>query len=79
MMMDLQMLINAAFGVIMVGAGWFARELWGAVKELQRDLRKIETHLPREYVMRVDLDKRMDHIENMFQRIYDKLDGKMDK
>lgn len=77
--MDTQMLINAAFGIIMLGAGWFARELWGAVKELQRDLRKIETHLPREYVMRVDLDKRMDHIETMFQRIYDKLDGKVDK
>lgn len=73
------MLINAAFGVIMLGAGWFARELWGAVKELQRDLRKIESHLPREYVLRVDLDKRMDHIETMFQRIYDKLDTKISR
>jgi hypothetical protein len=25
------------------------------------------------------MDKRMDHIEAMFQRIYDKLDGKADK
>ena len=26
-----------------------------------------------------DMDKRMDHIEDMFKRIYDKLDGKADK
>jgi hypothetical protein len=55
------------------------RELWGAVKELQRDLSKLEAALPKEYVLKEDLDKRMDHIESMFQRIYDKLDGKADK
>ena len=31
------------------------------------------------YVRKDDMDKRMDHIETMFQRIYDKLDGKADK
>lgn len=73
------MLINALFGIVMLGAGWFLNELWRAVKELRKDLHQIETDLPKEYVMRSDLDKRMEHIENMFQRIYDKLDGKADK
>jgi hypothetical protein len=35
--------------------------------------------LPINYVRKDDMDKRMDHIEDMFKRIYDKLDGKADK
>ena len=77
--MDMQSLINiAAVGAIGSG-GWFARELWGAVKELRRDLHDLEIDLPKSYVSKLDIDKRMDHIETMLQRIYDKLDGKADK
>lgn len=63
----------------MLGTGWFLNELWRAVKELRKDLHDIEADLPKEYVLKVDLDKRMEHIENMFQRIYDQLNGKADK
>ena len=77
--MDTQALINGAFAFIMAIGGWLAREVWGAVKELRTDLHDIETNLPKEYVLRVDLDKRMDHIEAMFQRIYDKIDQKQDR
>lgn len=77
--MDTQTIVNfVAMTAIGVG-GWFAREVWGAVKELRNDLHKIETNLPKEYVLKIDLDKRMQHIEGMFQRIYDKLDNKQDK
>jgi hypothetical protein len=78
-MVDFQNLINLGLGAVLLVAGWLMRELWGAVKELQRDLSKLEATLPKEYVLKEDLDKRMDHIESMFQRIYDKLDGKADK
>ena len=78
-MNDYQNLINLGLGAVLTVAGWLMRELWGAVKELQRDLSKLETALPKEYVLKDDLDKRMQHIEDMFQRIYDKLDGKADK
>ena len=77
--MDTQTLLNALFGLILLGTGWFLNELWRAVKELRKDLHQIEADLPKEYVLKVDLDKRMEHIENMFQRIYDKLDEKADK
>lgn len=77
--MEPQTIINfVAMTAIAVG-GWFAREVWDAVKELRNDLHKIETDLPKEYVLKMDLDKRMQHIEGMFQRIYDKLDNKQDK
>ena len=79
MIVEPQTLINVLGGCLLTGFGWFLNELWRAVKELRVDLHAIEAELPKEYVMRVDLDKRMEHIEIMFQRIYDKLDGKADK
>jgi hypothetical protein len=78
-MIDYQNFINLGLGAVLAVSGWLMRELWGAVKELQRDLNKLEAGLPKEYVLKDDLDKRMQHIEDMFQRIYDKLDGKADK
>ena len=77
--METQAIINFVLLTSVGVGGWFAREVWDAVKELRTDLHKIETNLPKEYVLKVDLDKRMQHIEDMFQRIYDKLDGKADK
>jgi len=77
--METQAIINFVLLTSVGVGGWFAREVWGAVKELRTDLHKIESNLPKEYVLKVDLDKRMQHIEDMFQRIYDKLDGKADK
>lgn len=77
--MDMQSILNIVAMAAIAAGGWFAREMWGAVKELRRDLHDIEIDLPKSYVSKLDLDKRMDHIEAMFQRIYDKLDGKADK
>jgi len=77
--MDAQTVMNLISGSAIAMGGWFAREIWSAVKELRKDLHEIEVELPKTYVSKFDLDKRMDHIEAMFQRIYDKLDGKADK
>ena len=85
-MMDPQAIMNLVGGAAIAAGGWFAREIWGAVKELRQDIHEIEIDLPKSYVSKMDLDKRMEHIEAMFQRIYDKierveikLDGKADK
>jgi hypothetical protein len=77
--MDMQSIFNLVGGAAIATGGWFAREIWGAVKELRRDLHELEVDMPKSYVSKPDMDKRMDHIEDMFKRIYDKLDGKADK
>jgi hypothetical protein len=77
--MDTQTIINLVCTAAIAAGGWFGHELWSAVKELRIDLHDIEVDLPTSYVSKFDMDKRMDHIETMFQRIYDKLDGKADK
>ena len=77
--MDTQTIFNFGASAILAAGGWFAREMWGAVTRLREDLHRIEVDMPKNYVLKVDLDKRMEHIEDMFQRIYDKLDAKADK
>ena len=77
--MEMQHFINLLGGAALSVLGWFARQLWDAVKELRADLHTLEVNLPENYVKRSDLDKRMERIEDMFQRIYDKLDAKADK
>ena len=77
--MDTQNLFNLVAGSAIAVGGWFARELWDSVQSLKNDVHRIEVDLPKNYAMKDDLDNRMDHIEAMFQRIYDKLDGKADK
>ena len=74
-----QSTINMVFGAILAVSGWFFRMLWEAVQALKDDLQKVQIDMPINYVRKDDLDKRMDHIEDMFKRIYDKLDGKADK
>ena len=74
-----QSTINLALGAALAVAGWFARILWEAVQSMKTDIHQIEVDLPIHYVRKDDMDKRMDHIEDMFKRIYDKLDGKADK
>ena len=74
-----QSTINMVLSAVLAALGWFARQLWEAVTSLKDDLHRIEADLPKTYVLKDDLDKRMDHIEDMFKRIYDKLDGKADK
>jgi len=77
--MDHQTLINLGGGVILAGIGWWARVIWESVQRLKDDLHEIEVDLPKSYVTKDDFNQTMKHIENMVQRIYDKLDGKADK
>lgn len=77
--MDTQPLINAALGVILAGIGWFARQIWEAVKELREDLHRIEVDLPTSYVKRVDYAQDLVEIKGLLQKIFDRLEQKVDK
>jgi low affinity Fe/Cu permease len=84
--MDWQIIINIAAGATVGVGGWFARQLWDAVKELKRDISKLELHLAERYVkkseidsVRLEMDKRFDKLENMINRLLDKIESKADK
>jgi hypothetical protein len=84
--MDWQIIINIGAGSLLGIGGWFARQLWDAVKELKRDINKLELHLSENYVkksdvesFRTDMDKRFDRIEVILNKLFDKIEAKADK
>jgi hypothetical protein len=81
--LDTQTIINLGLGIILTGGGWFARQMWDAMKELRADLHRLEVALPSKYVVKDDFVEAMKDVKaeitKGFDRIYDKLDGKADK
>jgi hypothetical protein len=77
--MEYQSLINTGSGIAFTVAGWFAREMWTAVKELKSDLAKLREELPKTYVNRDDNRDDIREIKEMLGKIFDKLDSKVDK
>jgi hypothetical protein len=84
--MDWQTIINIALGTILGFVGWFAREIWDSVKELRKDLHRIEKSLPEVYVRRDELKEvrqemiaRFDKLEVMMSQFFDRLHDKADK
>jgi hypothetical protein len=84
--MDWQTLINIGSGTFLTVGGWFARQLWDSVKELKKEVNDIRLHVSENYVkkseieaFRVDMDKRFDRLEILLDRLYEKLDSKVDK
>ena len=77
--MENQHLINMFLGIGMTVVGWFARELWGAVKELRADLAALREDLPKEYVAKDDYREDIREIKALLERIFEKLDAKVDK
>jgi hypothetical protein len=77
--MEPQGVFNIAAGIAIAVGGWFARQVWDSVQRLKEDIHKIEVDLPKSYVSKDDFSKTMKRIEDMFERISNKLDGKVDK
>ena len=74
-----QQTLNLVMGTALTVLGWFARELWSAVKELKNDLSHLREQLPKTYVYRDDYKSDIQNIKNIVQRIFDKLEEKADK
>ena len=74
-----QGIINVIIGVVLSALGWFARQLWDAVQTLKNDMKELEVELPTHYLRKDEFESRLDKIEAMLERIFDKLDHKVDK
>lgn len=77
--MDIQTLLNIVFGLFSAVVGWFAREMWAAVKELKSDLAKLREDLPKEYVTKDDFRDGIREIKDMLGKLFDRIDHKADK
>ena len=77
--METQHLINFGLMTVMAVIGWFAREMWSAVKELRSDLAILRSELPRDYVCKNDYRQDVRELKEIMNKVFDKLDGKADR
>lgn len=77
--MDGQFIFNLISGALLVGVGWWCREIWDSVKSLKNDVKDIEVNLPTHYVRKSEIESRLDKIDQVLERIFDKLESKADK
>ena len=84
--MEWQIFINVGAGTLLAIGGWFCRQLWDSVKELKAEIAELRLHVSESYVkkseietLRMEMDKRFDRIEFLLDKLYEKLDQKVDK
>jgi uncharacterized UPF0160 family protein len=77
--MDSQSILNIVLSSASLVLGWFLREMWSAVKELKSDLAKLREELPKEYVARDDYRQDIREFKEMLNKLFDRLDTKVDK
>ena len=77
--MDGQSIFNLVSGALLVGVGWWCREIWDSVKSLKNDVKDIEVNLPTHYVRKSEIESHLDKIDQVLERIFDKLESKADK
>lgn len=73
--MDYQILFNIAVAIAGFFGGWTLNRIYQAIDRLDADVRQ----MPTQYVARDDYRADMADIKLMLGRIFDKLDGKVDK
>jgi hypothetical protein len=77
--MEFQPLFNFVGGAILVAVGWWCKEIWNSVKSLKDDIQAIQVDLPKNYVTKKDIENRFDRIDATLERLFDRLDSKVDK
>ena len=88
--MEWQTVINFGLSCVVAALGWFAREIWDAIKDLRKDIKDIEQALPENYVRRDDFrdsmqDVREDmregfrEVKELIGAVFKRLDNKQDR
>jgi hypothetical protein len=79
MMLEPQVIVDAVIAIVGALFGWLFKMVWDAIKELQRDIKDTNQTIHESYVRKDDYRVEIAEIKGMFNRIMDKLDGKVDK
>ena len=66
-----QQYINMALSVSFLVLGWFAREMWSAVKELKSDLAKLREEIPHSCVQKDDYRQDIKELKDMISKLFD--------
>jgi cell division protein FtsL len=74
-----QVIVDAIIALVGALFGWLFKMVWDAIKELQKDIKDTNQTIHESYVRKDDYRVEIAEIKGMFNRIMDKLDGKVDK
>jgi chorismate mutase len=88
--MDWQTVINFVLGGFTALIGWFAREIWDAIKELRGEIKQLDKQMHQDFVRRDDFrDAMAEHKQDMQQgfrevkellgAVFKRLESKQDK
>ena len=72
-------MMNLVAGSALTVLWWFARQLWSAIQNMQKNIKDIEVAMPTHYIRRSEVDNRFDRVETMLDKIFDRLDTKANK
>jgi hypothetical protein len=77
--MEFQPMFNFIGGAILVAVGWWCKEIWDSVKALKEVIKEFEIDFPKNYFCKRDIESRFDKIDATLERLFDRLDSKVDK
>ena len=73
--MEMQVLFNIIVGVAAFFGGWSLNQITRSIERLDKDVR----NMPLTYVTQTHYQRDIDEIKGMLDKIFNKLDEKMDK
>lgn len=79
MTVDLQFIANLASIVVFGVIGYFYRQAINDIRRLESNIHDMKVDMPTNYVRKDELSTHMVRIESMLNKIFDKLDNKVDK
>ena len=68
---DLQHVVNSVVAILFTLVGWFAREMWTAVKELKTDLAKLREEIPHSCVQKDDYRIDVRELKDLISKLFD--------
>jgi hypothetical protein len=77
--MTFDQLLQWTVAFVSAALGYAIRELWSATQKLKEDLSELENRLPMSYVQKDDYRNDINRIMEQLDRIYNKLDKKVDR
>jgi hypothetical protein len=77
--METELTFKIAITCVGALGGWMLKVIWESIKDVKHELKELSKEMNQDFVRRDDFTETILRIENMFNRIFDKLDNKADK
>jgi hypothetical protein len=77
--MDTQQIIESVLAACGVMGAWVLNTLWNGIKHLENEVKEINREINQEFVRREDFREAIRDLKDMLNKIFDRLDTKVDK